>query len=70
MSQWENETVSLTKDQLWHFGYWGALGLGAFLVLVSVVAGGERVLYLPAIGCFLGIVSRILQAEYHHKRSQ
>ncbi len=44
--------------------YWGALGLGVLLMLLGF--GSKEYEYLIA-ACFLGIVSRIMQAEHHHR---
>jgi hypothetical protein len=44
--------------------YWGALGLGALLLLLGF--GSKEYGYLIA-ACFFGIASRIVQAEHHHR---
>ena len=43
-----------------------SLGLGAISVLVSV---GDGDLYFVALGCFFGILSRIMQAEEHRQNA-
>ena len=45
--------------------YWGALALGALFVLIGW--GTQNGIGYLIIGCFLGIVSRIIQAEHHHR---
>jgi hypothetical protein len=47
--------------------YWGALVLGVLAVLVGLA--NNETAYLIA-GCFLGIASRIIQAESHHRERQ
>ena len=49
-------------QNIWSILKWVSLGLGGILVLISVV---EFDLYLVAVGCFFGILSRIMQAEEH-----
>ena len=49
-------------QNIWMILKWVSLGLGGILVLISVV---EFDLYLVAVGCFFGILSRIMQAEEH-----
>lgn len=61
MSSQEVE-LAITQDQLWRYGYWVALGAAAVLLLVGLSNGNHNVLISS---CFLGIVSRILQAEWH-----
>jgi len=43
---------------------WVSLGLGGISVLISF---GDGDLYFVALGCFFGIVSRIMQAEEHRQ---
>ena len=49
-------------QNIWMILKWVSLGLGGILVLISIV---EFDLYLVAVGCFFGILSRIMQAEEH-----
>ncbi len=64
-----NETVNvqLTKDEIWRYGYWGAIGVGGVLLLMGF--GGKEYGYLIA-ACFAGIVARIVQAEAHFRASR
>ena len=48
--------------------YWGLLGIGGLLMLAGFGSGERAVQYLVA-ACFLGIVSRIVQAEDHFRRA-
>ena len=49
-------------QNIWMILKWVSLGLGGILVLISVV---DMDLYFVALGCFFGILSRIMQAEEH-----
>jgi len=46
-------------------GYWGGLAVGVLLFLIGFFGRGEGIGFVAA-ACFLGIVSRVLQAEYHN----
>ena len=53
-------------QNVWTILKWVSLGLGGISVLISF---GDGDLYFVALGCFFGIVSRIMQAEEHRQSS-
>lgn len=56
--------VAVSEDQMWRYGYWVALAVAGILLLVGLANGNHN---LAIAACFVGIVSRILQAEYHFR---
>jgi hypothetical protein len=49
--------------------HWGILGLGALLVPIAFLGPVETYSFLIT-ACFLGITSRIVQAEFHSRQSK
>jgi hypothetical protein len=50
---------------LWAIPKWGALGVGCVLALVALGQNAIQAAALSGLACFLGIASRIFQAEQH-----
>ena len=53
-------------QNVWTILKWVSLGLGGISVLISF---GDGDLYFVALGCFFGILSRIMQAEEHRQNT-
>ncbi|MCL0055334.1 hypothetical protein M1N56_05635 [Dehalococcoidia bacterium] len=51
------------KKKVWLVLKWVSLGVGFLSILIGFDEGGAMV-WIP-LGCFFGIVSRIMQAEEH-----
>jgi hypothetical protein len=65
MSTPGEQKVEISLPQNLQPFYWGALALGALFVVVGLAS--QNGLGFMILGCFLGIVSRIIQAEQHHR---
>lgn len=57
--------VNLSLSHLLNFVHWCALALGAILVVGGM--NSNNGVGAMIAGCFLGIVSRVVQAERHHQ---
>lgn len=57
--------VQIAPQTALRIGSWGALAVGGLLFLTGFFGRGEGIGHVAA-ACFLGILSRVLQAEYHH----
>jgi len=64
MTERREPTVELSLRQALGWAAWGCLTLGVVLLILGLFY--KDVSYLAA-GCFLGIVSRIFQAERQHR---
>lgn len=65
MSTQGEQKIEIQLSQLFRPIYWGALALGALFVLTGW--NSSNGIGMMIAGCFLGIVSRIIQAENHHQ---
>jgi hypothetical protein len=65
MSTQGEQKIEIQLSQLFRPIYWGALALGALFVLSGWNSSNGMTMMI--VGCFLGIVSRIIQAEHHHQ---
>ena len=54
--------VDLSVPQVMKLAYWGLLALGLLFIMLGF--GGNYGFLIG--GCFFGITSRVLQAEYHY----
>lgn len=57
--------LSMSLSEILRPVQWGALALGALLIIIGF---SSREYGYLICACFLGIVSRIAQAEYYHSR--
>ena len=69
MSNVEEPKVEVSIPKVLLGIYWGALGVAVFLSLKATASGTDGYAYLVG-ACFFGIVSRIIQAEYHHRENR
>jgi hypothetical protein len=65
MSAAGEQKIEIHVSQLFRPIYWGALILGALFVLSGWSSSNG--IGMMIVGCFLGIVSRVVQAEHHHQ---
>jgi hypothetical protein len=59
------QKIEISVPQGFHLLYWGVLIFGALFILIGW--GSANGIGYMIVGCFLGIVSRIIQAEHHHR---
>ena len=58
----------IEKSQVWSYLKWGTLAVGFLLIIFAFTRDTSmQASPIVALGCFFGIVSRILQAEEHHQ---
>lgn len=65
MATGNEPTIQVSLSAVLRPVQWGALGVAVLLLLLGF--SGKEYGYLIA-SCFLGIVSRIAQAEHHHSQ--
>ena len=58
--------VDLSVPQVMKLAYWGLLALGLLFIMLGF--NGNYGFLIG--GCFFGIVSRVLQAEFHYSNSR